>query len=499
MSKALEDLKTYLHKMERLNRIVTLLNWDMETTTPKQGFDGQADAVAHFSTEHFKLETSDELRQLLDSLSEKQEFEQLDETWKFIVKRMKRDVEKSRKIPEDVFESMVKARTQASNAWQEAKRSQDYSIFAPHLEKLIELTKKVEGYTDPDKEIYDALLNDFEEGMDAATIDKLFEDMKKELIPLVKKILATKQPSDEKFKRFVDVNIQKKVQKLLLDYIGFSWDAGTVGETEHPFTTSLSSQDVRVTNHYYENDILSSMFSAIHEGGHAIFEQNVNPDFDGTVAASCNYMGVHESQSRFYENILGRNINFWLPIFDKWKALVPMMSDISLEEFYKEINHVRNSLIRVEADELTYCFHIIIRYEIEKAIFREGVSVDKLPELWNEKMQEYLQITPQNDAEGILQDMHWSNASFGYFPTYLLGSIYDGMFLEKIEEELGNVDTILKEGRIQEITQWLNEKIHQYGNTRTPKEVIAAVCNKEVSAEPLIHHFQKKYQEIYQL
>ncbi len=241
------------------------------------------------------------------------------------------------------------------------------------------------------------------------------------------------------------------------------------------------------------------MFSAIHEGGHAIFEQNVNPAFNGTVAGSCGYMGVHESQSRFYENILGRNKNFWIPVYDKLGELLPQFKEITLDEFYREINHVRNSFIRTEADEVTYCFHIIIRYEIEKAIFRENISVDQLPELWNQKMQEYLQITPANDAEGILQDMHWSDGSFGYFPSYLLGSIYDGMFLDALEAEMGSVDTILKEGRIKEITKWLNEKIHQYGSTRTPKEVIAQVCGKEISAEPLIRYFKKKYTEVYDL
>ena len=178
---------------------------------------------------------------------------------------------------------------------------------------------------------------------------------------------------------------------------------------------------------------------------------------------------------------------------------LPQFKEISLDEFYREINHVRNSFIRTEADEVTYCFHIILRYEMEKAIFRDNVAVEDLPALWNQKMQEYLQITPANDAEGILQDMHWSDGSFGYFPSYLLGSIYDGMYLDTIEAELGSVDQILAEGRISEITKWLNEKIHQYGSTRTPKEVIENVCGKEVSAEPLVRYFKKKYTEIYEL
>jgi len=225
----------------------------------------------------------------------------------------------------------------------------------------------------------------------------------------------------------------------------------------------------------------------------------VNPDYDGTVAGSCRFMGLHESQSRFYENILGRNKNFWIPIYDKLGELLPQFKNITLDEFYREVNHVRNSFIRTEADEVTYAFHVIIRYEIEKAIFRDNVSVEELPALWNRKMQEYLGITPANDTEGILQDSHWSGGSFGYFPSYLLGSIYDGMYVDTIEQELGSIDTILAEGRILEITKWLNEKIHHFGSTRTPKETLLAVCGKEVTAEPIIRYFKKKYTEVYNL
>lgn len=499
MSKTLEELKEYLAKIKKYDHVITLLYWDMKTITPKLGFEGHVEALTHFSTENFKLSTSDELAGILDTLASVEEYEQLDDTMKFIVTRMKKDMDKDKRIPKDRYEAFVKAQAESGKAWEEAKNASDFSMFAPHLNKMIEMTKEMCGYTDPGEEVYDVLLNQYEESMDSATIDRLFEELKKDLIPLVQKILAAKQPDDSKFHGHFDTDAQKKVQNLLLNYIGFSEDAGAVGESEHPFTLNFSSKDVRVTNHYHEGDPLSSIFCAIHEGGHAIFEQNVNPAYDNTAAGSCRYMGVHESQSRFYENILGRNKNFWIPIYDKLCDLLPQFQEISLDEFFREINHVRNSFIRTEADEVTYCFHIILRYEMEKSIFRDHVEAEKLPELWNQKMQEYLQITPGNDAEGILQDMHWSAANFGYFPSYLLGSIYDGMFLEEVEEEFGSVDKLLAENKIGEITKWLNEKIHNYGSTRTPKEVIEHVCGKEVSAKPLIHYFTKKYTEVYDL
>ena len=499
MSELEKKLKDFLELKKQYDHVTTLLYWDMETGTPKMGQQAHVDALTYFSTKSFEMGTSDELEQMLHALSEPKEYEALDDTMKFIVTRMKRDIDKDKRIPKDRFEAFVRAQAEAGNAWRDAKNASDFSMFAPHLEKMIEMRKEITGYTDPGKDIYDALINNYEEGMDTATIDRLFGDLKKELIPLVKQILAAKQPDDSKFKGHYDVDTQKKVQNLLLDYIGFSKEAGSVGETEHPFTLNFNSKDVRVSNHYYEEEPLFAMFSAIHEGGHAIFEQNVNPAYDNTVAGSCCYMGVHESQSRFYENILGRNKNFWLPIYEKLGELLPQFKEITLDEFYHEINHVRNSLIRTEADEVTYCFHIILRYEIEKAIFRDHVPVAKLPELWNEKMKEYLDIVPANDAEGILQDMHWSDASFGYFPSYLLGSIYDGMYLEALENELGSVDELLAAGKIGEITKWLNQKIHWYGSTRTPKEVIANVCGKEVSAEPLIRYFKEKYSKLYDL
>ena len=493
MSQRLEELQKYLEKMNRYNHVVTLLQWDMRTGMPKGGFEKHADAVAYFSTEQFQMSVAEELGSILDALMVPEELEQLDDTWKFIVKKMKTEFDKNKRIPKDVFEKYVRAQSEAEHFWEEAKNKSDYSIFAPKLKEIIALTKEITAYQEPEKEIYDALLNQYEEGMDSSTIDRLFGELKAELVPLIAKVTALEMPKNPKFDSIFDADAQEKVQKMLLDYIGFSWEKGAVGRTEHPFTLNFSSDDVRVTNHYHENNPISSMFSAIHEGGHAIFEQNVNPDFNGTVAGSCCYMGIHESQSRFYENILGRNKNFWIPIYEKLGEILPQFKEITLDEFYQEINRVENSFIRTESDELTYGMHIILRYEMEKAIFRKGVDVNELPALWNQKMQEYLGITPKNDAEGILQDVHWSSGSFGYFPSYLLGNIYDGMLREQVEKELGSIDTILKEGRILEITKWLNEKIHKFGSTRLPKDTIMEVCGREVSAQPLIKYFKEKY------
>lgn len=499
MSQTLDTFQKYLKKMNRYQRVCTLLSWDMYTKTPKEGYADMADALTYFSTELFALSTSDELLELLNALSQPEELERLNEAMQYTVRSMKEDFEKNKRIPKEFYAEFVAAQSASMQAWEEAKRSSDFSLFAPHLEKMITMTTRQCAYTDPGKDVYDVLLDRYEKGMDSATIDRVFGELKQELLPLARKILSAPEPDDSKFHAYFNADAQKKIQKLLLEYIGFSMDAGATGESEHPFTMGFSRNDVRVTNHFHEDNAISAMFSAIHEGGHAIFQQNSRPELEGTPAADCIYMGIHESQSRFYENILGRNKNFWIPVYPQIQELLPALKNLSLDEFFREINHIRSSFIRTEADEITYCLHIIIRYEIEQAIFRDHVPVSELPALWNSKMEEYLQLTPSCDAEGILQDMHWADASFGYFPSYLLGNIYDGMYLETLERELGPVDDILAKGSILTITKWLNANIHQYGNLRLPKEVIQKVCGKELSAKPLLNYFQKKYAALYDL
>lgn len=499
MSQTLEAFREYLKKLNRYNRINSLLSWDMYTATPRLGYQSMADALTWFSSEAFALSTSDELQKLLEALAAPEEYEQLDEAMQFTVRTMKRELDESRRIPRDFYEAFVTARSASMQAWQEAKKASDFSLFAPHLENMIEMTKEQCGYTHPGKEVYDVLLNQYEEGMDSAAIDRIFEELKEGLIPLVQKILAAPQPDSEKFRGYYDPDDQKKVQDLLLDYMGFNPDAGVTSQSEHPFTMAFSRNDVRLTNNYDPENPISAIFSAIHEGGHGIFGQNVNPALEGTPADDCRYMGIHESQSRFYENILGRNRNFWIPIYGRVQELLPGLQHISLDEFYREINHVQNSLIRTDADEVTYGLHIIIRYEIEQAIFRDHVPVKELPALWNRKMQDYLQIAPPDDARGILQDMHWSDGSFGYFPSYLLGNIYDGMFLEAITRDLGSLDSLLAQGEVKTVTRWLGSHIHWYGGLRLPADVIRQVCGRELSAAPLLNYFKEKYTELYHL
>lgn len=495
----LEKYKEYMKENFTIGQAATTLYWDMATKAPAKGKEKIADITSYFYTEVYKRETSEELYEMLTELSKPEEFEKLDDIMKYSVKTQMEEFEKLKRVPQDFFTEYSKQQAMGQVAWEKAKRADDWELFAPQLEKLIEMTKQMMAYKCPDKQVYDALIDQYERGMTQDTIDRVFGELKEELVPLVNRIVASKQPDDSKFKGHFPKYAQEELCAYLLDYMGFDFERGAMAESEHPFTIDFNTNDIRITNHFHEDDAISAIYSAIHEGGHAIFAQQVNPEMEDTLAFKIDMMGLHESQSRLYENVLGRNINFWKPVYSKVQELLPGYENISLEEFYHEVNHVRNSFIRTEADELTYCFHIILRYEIERAIFIDNTPVSELPDLWNKKMQEYLGITPSNYSEGILQDMHWSDASFGYFPSYLLGSIYDGMYIAAIEKDLGPIDDVLAKGEIKKITQWLKENIHQYGAIRSSAEVLKSLGYDEVSAKPLNEYFKKKYTEIYNL
>ena len=495
----LQEFDEDLSKIQKYKQAVELFSWDMQTDAPKDSIESKIDAIGYFSTELFRFTTSRRYGYLLRELSMSEDFKNFSPGTKTTIKRYLRDYNRFTRIPEKFFTEFTVAKARSEQAWEEAKRKNDFSIYAPHLDKVIAMTKEWVSYMEPSKDPYDVLIDMYEEGMDSASIDAIFDELKTGLIPLIEKINRKEFPDISALDGDYPAQQQKKVQDLLLNYIGFNFDCGNTSQSMHPFTTTLCPGDIRITNNFNEASVLDPMFSAIHEGGHAIFEQNISKELQGTAAAEIDFMGLHESQSRFFENILGRNINFWLPILDEIKEIMPQFKNVSTETLERAINLVKPGPVRLQADEVTYCMHIILRYEIEKVIFRDNVPTEELPALWNKKTKELLGVEPSNDAEGILQDMHWSDGSFGYFPSYLLGSIYDGMFLEALEKDLGNVDDILREGRIKEITLWLNNNIHKNGSLFTSKEVIKKICKKDLSAKPILKYFTDKYTRIYNL
>lgn len=362
-------------------------------------------------------------------------------------------------------------------------------MFKPYLKKNIEMAKKYYNYIDPVNDSYDVMLNEYERNMTTDVLDKLFDRLKEYLIPLIKEVKTQNYHYEIEY---TDSELLE-VAKYILNYMGFDMERGIVGIYPHGFTEKVNANDIRIAFRNTSNPI-SFVKTVIHEGGHGIFEQNINDNL-AIFSNNCieNLYALHESQSRFYENILGRNKNFWIPIYKDIKKLLKL--DIELNEFIELLNTVKADSIRMNADELTYALHIIIRYEIERDLFHDKISIDDLPKIWNEKMKEYLGIIPKNDSEGLMQDIHWAEGAFGYFPSYLVGNIYDGMFIDAIQEKLGSIDELLRNGKINKITEFLINNIYQYGGAYNSYDIIKKICGKELSSEPIINYYQKKYRK----
>ena len=414
------------------------------------------------------------------------------------IKLVKKNLDKMVKIPQNEFVEYRKLLNLSQQVWQDAKEKSDWNMFKDNLAKIIEYNRKFITYYDTDMEAYDVLLDDFEEGMSMKEYDKFFDALKEDLVPFVLKVLKEGKPLDKDFTLdFFNPSEQKEFCDYLIDVLAFDRSKGLMKESVHPFTWNTHPSDVRFTTRYLENYVFSSIFAAVHELGHATYEQQVDEKWNDTGLTGGTSMGIHESQSRFYENVIGRSKVFWEKHFPKFKELFPeQMKDVTIDEFYKAANKVEASFIRVEADELTYSLHIMVRYEIERKLFANEIEVEDLPRVWNEKMVEYLGVEPKNNAEGVLQDVHWSAGLFGYFPTYALGTAYSAQFFEAMKKDL-DVDELVKTGNIKVINEWLKEKIHQFGKSKTPEELLLEVTGEEFNPKYYVAYLKEKYTKLY--
>lgn len=470
--------------------ISNLLNWELRVNAPKESKMDLIDLITKQELYTFNLMTSDEYIKIINSAMESDEYNNSNEEVKRSIKYLKERYEKNKKVPSDFYSEYCNLKNVTNKVWEEARLANDYNMYKPYLIKMIEATKKYYRYIDSERPLYDVMLDKYEMGMTSEIIDKLFNDLKKELVPLLDSI---KLDSRDTYTKSYTKDKLMRAGEYLLNYIGFDMNRGTLGIYPHGFTERMADNDVRIAfNH--SNKPLDFVSTMIHEGGHGIFEQNIDKDINILFNESVESLyGLHESQSRFYENILGRNKNFWIPIYDDIKDILKL--DMNIDEFVSRLNSVKKGFIRTEADELTYCLHIIIRYEIERDIFNNDLDLDTLDTVWNNKVREYLKLDVNSDNDGLMQDVHWSEGEFGYFPSYLLGTIYDGMYISAIENNLGSIDELLKSGRILEITKYLNNNIHIYGGVYNSSEVIKKLCNREITSEDIIKYFKDKYLE----
>ncbi|WP_027415730.1 carboxypeptidase M32 [Aneurinibacillus terranovensis] len=501
VQKSVQQFKELDQKISHYTDILGLMGWDLQTGAPKKGRELFSKAKGTLSQELFNITVSEEMGRCLETLSSPEVYDQLDEVTRACVRERKHAYSKFKKIPPDLYKEFIILTSDAHSVWENAKANNDFAHYQPTLEKIVSTMRKFIECYGYEGHPYNALLDDYEPGLTVEKLDPLFASLRESTIRLLQRIQkAGNRPKTEALEGRFAPEKQREFSLHVLPKLGFDMDAGRLDESAHPFSQTINTGDVRITTHYLENNVFSAILSTIHECGHALYEQGINPEYEGTVIREGASMGVHESQSRFLENMVGRSFEFWKFFYADLQSYFPEpFGLLPVEDFHRAINAVEPSFIRTEADELTYNLHIMIRYEIEKGLMAGEMEVRDLPRIWNEKMQEYLGITPPDDAHGVLQDVHWSFGGFGYFPSYSLGNLYAAQILHTLKQEMPGFYGNIAKGEFAPIRQWLKENIHQYGKLYTPNELIKKVTGEELNAKYLVSYLEDKFSKIYNL
>ncbi|MEZ4915921.1 MAG: carboxypeptidase M32 [Chitinophagales bacterium] len=494
MNNLYQELKAQNSKIADIKYALSVLSWDQETYMPPKGKQFRAQQIATLSELAHNKFTAKEYNDLLYKIDTKN----LSETEKRNVELLKIDIEKLKKIPSSFIVELSNAISNAYHAWMTAKKENNFKLFEKELGQIIDLQRKKADIVGYEQHPYDALMDDYEPNAKVADIDILFADVRQKLQPLLNKIMAAQQVDDSFMYGHFDKDKQWNFGIEILKKMGYDMDAGRQDISAHPFTTTFSPQDVRVTTRIDESNFYDMLWSCIHEGGHALYEQGLPAEEYGLPCGEAVSLGVHESQSRFYENNIGRSYSFWKANYQDLQKVFPdAFAKVSLDEFYKAINIVKPSLIRTDADELTYHFHIMIRYELEKQLIEGTLKVKDAKEAWNAKYKEYLNIDVPNDSKGILQDIHWSHGSFGYFPTYSLGSFYTAQFDAKIHTELANYQNDIENNNLSNVLNWLRKNVHQYGRFYYSNDLCKKATGEKLNFSYFMQYAENKYGKIY--
>jgi len=503
LSKLLEEFNAIEKELALLKGVLALLNWDRDVNLPKKAFNQRANQETLISVQVHNLFTSKKLTTLIKKLSKKSVYSKLSNNDKARIDLYNWKLKKLLKVPKEHIEEYTQTLSLAHHAWQDARTKESYAEFSPHLKKVFDLKKIEAKYIDPKVHPYSIFLDDYERGITMQELDKIFSELKSELLTMLSKIKASPNynkinsikpssfgvyPKDAQMEVLNDVAI-----KILSDT-----DRFMLAETIHPFMTSISSDDIRITT-AVRNDPFFSFGSTVHESGHALYELDFDSKIYETILSSDSSLSLalHESQSRFWENMICKSESFWKGYYSYYSSKFPFLKKISLDEFYRSINVAMPTLVRIESDELTYGLHVIIRYEIEKDLFEDKIKVEDLEHIWNSKYQEYLGIVPSKPSKGVIQDSHWSGGNIGYFPTYVLGSIYSAMIFNAIKKEHPQVEKEIEQLDFTFVKSWLKEHIHKYGASKTSKEIILAACGKDLDVKDFTSYLKNKYYTIY--
>jgi carboxypeptidase Taq len=498
MTEKLEKLKEKLGEISDIAYASSVLSWDQQVNMPPGGNEARGHQLATLSKIAQEKLISDEVGRLIDDL--KQEFDGADTDEAALVRVAARNYDKAKRVPPSYIAERAIVTARAFEAWKEARSKSDFSIFQPHLERVVELIHKYVSFFPEVEHPYDALLDDYERGMKTADVKAIFDGLRPRQVELIKAISAAKPIKD-------DFLYRKYNEKKLMDFgeevitkFGYDWNRGRQDKAPHPFQTSFSVNDVRITTRFEDDNPMATLFSTMHEAGHAMYEQGSNQAYERTPLAGGTSLAVHESQSRLWENLVGRSLPFWKHFYPALKRrFAAQLDGVGLKAFYKAINKVTPSLIRVNADEATYNLHIMLRLELEIGMVEGSLPIRDLPEIWNTKFQEYLGITPPNEAKGVLQDIHWSSGYIGYFSTYALGNLISAQLWERINEDLPNLSDQIGQGNFSELLAWLRKNIHHHGQKYEPQTLVEMVTGSRIRPEPYVRYLTEKYSEIYGL
>ncbi|MBO5870404.1 MAG: carboxypeptidase M32 [Clostridia bacterium] len=496
VNEALLQIEKFENTNSALNHAAGLLYYDGDTIAPEGSVEIRALTLGEISRMSYELITAPEFISALETLNAN--LDSLSEIDKRKVKELYREYDNTRKIPMQEMVDFNIHLTESSAIWHKAKENNDFASFEPYLQKTFDTLKRFASYTDPDKDPYDVCLDKYERGLTKDKCEKFFTALRAKLVPLIARVGEAKQIDDSVLKKNYSKAKQEKFTEYLVDVMDIDRNHFTVGETEHPFTISFTGKDVRITTHYHEDNLASSLYSVVHECGHALYDMNSMPELFRTSLEGGVSMAIHESQSRFYENIIGRSRPFCELILPFLKEQFPEhLNDVDGDSFYRMINRSEPSLIRTEADELTYALHVMVRYELEKRMMSGEITAKDLPSEWNRLYKEYLGIDVPDDTNGVLQDSHWSNANVGYFPSYALGSAYGAQMLNEMKKDI-DVDAEIKSGKLTKINDWMREKIWKFGCMYDPTDLFEMVCG-EFDPNCFVDYLEKKFTEVYSL
>lgn len=501
MGENVDCLRARLDEVVDLGSAAGVLEWDQQTYMPPGGAGARGRALATLARIQHEIFTAPETGELLQRAADEIVGMPADSKEAAMIRVAQRDYDQATKLPTSLVSDIAQHGVAAHEVWVRAKDANDYPSFVPYLQKTIDLSRQVAEHLGYQDDLYDALLDQFEPGMKTAQVRALFAELRQELVPLAAAIAERAHTvSDQCLHGAFDEARQEQFGKELVTRYGYDFTRGRQDRTVHPFETSFSVNDVRITTRFDPNFFNTALFSTLHESGHGMYEQGIAQDLDGTVLASGASLGLHESQSRLWENIVGRSRMLWSHFYPQLQALFPdQFGSVDMETFYRAINRVEPSLIRIEADEVTYNLHIMLRFELEQALLSGEVPVAEADQVWNQKMEQYLGITPTTNSAGILQDVHWSGGMMGYFPTYSLGNIISGQLWARANEVHPQIPQEIGQGRFDTLHSWLTENVYRWGRRLQPNEIIERATGGPIATGPYVRYLTEKYSDIYGL